>query len=133
MLYSFALTIPANTPATAPEELEVELVPGIIHRVEVQFPFGVLAFAHVQVLRGVHQAWPSNPDADLASEGAIIGWDEHYELPVGETILTLRGWNLDDTWDHTITFRFAVFEETRGGPVGPAGLLGRIADFLGVR
>lgn len=123
MFYSFDLTIPANTPASAPETLEVDLVPGVIHRVEIQFPRGCVGLVHVQVVQEFHQVWPTNPGADLASDGYTIAWDDAHELVEGQSLLTLVGWNLDDTFPHTITFRFAVLAAAVPPPLVPAALV----------
>ena len=116
MFYVFAVTIPANTAATAPVEQHVDLVPGVIHRVELQFPRGCVGLVHVQVWQEFHQLFPTNPGADFATDGFIIAWNDAHELVDGQARLTLRAWNLDDTFPHTIPFRFAVL----AAPAPPA-------------
>ena len=106
MFYEYRLTIPANTPATAPTELEVELEHGRIVGVELQFPRGCVGLVHVQVRREHHQLWPSNPDGDIAGEDARISWQEDHYFTEQPYTLTLRGWNEDDSFAHTVTFRF---------------------------
>jgi hypothetical protein len=108
MFYEFTLTIPPNTPATAPTERTVDLTPGIISRVEVQFPAFCVGLVHVKVRRVLHQVWPANPDGDISAEAANITWVADYDLSEPPFQLTLQGYNLDDTFDHTITFRFEI-------------------------
>ncbi len=110
MLFSIDITAPANTPATAPVEQEVQLPPGIIHRVHVQFPGGCVGLVHTRVMRGAHQVWPTNPAGDLSSDGRVIEWDDDYELDAAPFALTLQVWNLDDFFNHTVTWRFAMRE-----------------------
>lgn len=129
MFYSFDVTIPANTTAAALVVEEVDLVPGVIHRVEIQFPRGCVGLVHVQVYQEFHQVWPSNPGADLAGEGATIAWNDYHELVEGQSKLTLKAWNLDDTFPHTVTFRFALFET--GAPAGAPSPLATPAPVLG--
>lgn len=110
MLYSFDLAIPDNTPEASPLELDVVLVPGTIVRVEVQFPRGCVGLVHTQAFFLSHQVWPANEGGSLAGDGALIAWEEDYELPGEPFGLRLVGWNDDDTFDHRITWRFALRE-----------------------
>ena len=120
MFYSFDLTIPANTTELAPVEEDVELVAGLVHHVELQFPRGCVGLVHVRVFHALHQLWPANPDGDLSGENALIGWNEEWELEREPLALTLQGWNLDDSYAHTITFRFALREAKGGASALPA-------------
>jgi hypothetical protein len=108
MLFSFDLAVPANTPAAAPLRLRAGLPPGTVHRVEVVFPAGCVGLVHSQAFRGAHQVWPTNDAGDLAGNGAPIEWDDEYDLDAAPFELELRAWNLDDTYTHTVTWRFAM-------------------------
>ncbi len=133
MFWEYTLTVPANTPASAPVESDVSLSPGVVARVDVQFPRGCVGLVHVQIWRSEHQVWPVNIDGNIASEGQTVSWAEDYDLEDDPTVLTLRGWNLDDSYAHTITFRFALLPLGTGqAQRGAGGLLGRIAAALGI-
>ena len=118
MFYEFTLTIPANTPATAPVESEVVLDHGRIVAVEVQFPRGCVGLVHVTINRELHQLWPSNPDGNIAGEDARISWSEDHPFLEVPYTLQLWGWNLDDTFPHTITFRLNLLPISV--PISPA-------------
>lgn len=131
MLYEYSLTIAANTPATAPATLAAPLAPGTVARVDVQFPSGCVGLVHVQIWRREHQVWPGNLDGNIAAEGLVVSWPDDYDLDDEPFGLEVRGWNDDDTFPHTITFRFALL------PLGAkeavresAGLLRRIAQSI---
>ncbi|KKN36986.1 hypothetical protein LCGC14_0767970 [marine sediment metagenome] len=131
MLYEYALTIAANTPASAPETLAAPLAPGTIVRVDLQFPRGCVGLAHVQIWRSEHQVWPGNLDGSIAAEGLVVTWPEDYDLDDEPFALEIRGWNVDDSYAHTITCRFALLpldvkEEARAS----AGLLQRIGTAI---
>lgn len=87
---------------------QVKLTHGIIHRVEVGFPSGCAGLVHIQIKEGLHQRWPSNPEGSFNSDGYTIGFDEHLKFYEEPYILTLVGWNLDDTYDHIIEVRFGI-------------------------
>jgi hypothetical protein len=112
VFYEFPLTIPANTPATAPTQQTVELSPGTISRVELQFPRGCVGLVHVKVLHALHQVWPTNPDGDISSEGYNVAWSDDYDLSEPPFQFILSGYNLDDSFPHTIIFRFQLTRST---------------------
>ena len=131
MLYEYALTIPANTAEASPATMDAPLAPGTVVRVDVQFPTGCVGLVHVQIWSGEHQVWPGNLDGDISAEGLVVSWPEDYDLEDEPFTLVLRGWNDDDTFPHTITFRFAIIslaakEEARES----AGLLRRIGQAI---
>ena len=121
MFYSFDLVIPANTTEASPLRLDVEMAPGTVHRVEVQIPRGVRGLARTRALHALHQVWPANPDGSLTGDDVLIAWTEEWELDEEPFALTLEGWNTDDTFSHTLTWRFALAERVGGGE--PALLL----------
>lgn len=131
MFYAFAVTIPANTAAASPVREHVELVPGTIRKVDIQFPRGCVGLVHAQVHQEHHQLYPTNPGADFASDGFNIIWEDEHELVDGQSRLTLVAWNLDDTFPHTLTFRFALTatpaaDLALGGAPVPVPVLGTL-------
>jgi hypothetical protein len=112
MFYDFPLAIPRNTLASAPVQLEAVLVPGVVTRVELVFPRGCFGLAHVQIWEANHQLWPSNPDEDFAADDEVLRWSEEQPLTLAGATLTLKGWNDDDAYQHTVRCRFAVTEHS---------------------
>jgi hypothetical protein len=106
--YDVSFTIPANTAKASPKEDDVKLTHGVIHRVEIGFPSGCRGLAHVQIRHGLHQVWPTNPDGDFRADRYTIPINDYYQLLEEPYILTLVGWNLDDTYDHTLEMRFGI-------------------------
>ena len=108
MFFEYALTIPANTAAASPTESLVALSAGRLVAVAVQFPRGCVGLVHTVAHRSEHQLWPTNPDGSIVGEGAMISWAEDLVLEDDPYTLRLRGWNLDDSYQHTVTWRFNV-------------------------
>lgn len=108
MFYEYELEIPAQTLESDPEELEIKLPMGTIHRVEICFPDGCFGLAKTQVHHEERQLWPSNLKAWFAWNNYCIAFNEDYKLPEDFNILRLLGYNDDDSYFHTITFRFGV-------------------------
>ena len=108
MDFIFDLTISANTTKVNLTELEIDVGAGVVHLVEIGFPRGCAGLAHAVVRQGLHQVWPTNPDGDYNWDNYVYQIREHYLIEGGDAPLVLQGWNDDDTFPHTITFRFSV-------------------------
>lgn len=108
MYYDYSFIIPANTTQASPHTEDVKLTHGVIHRVEVGFPQGCAGLAHLQIKRALHQVWPTNPQGSFNTDDYTIPINEFYELFTEPYILTLVGWNLDDTYDHTLEVRIGI-------------------------
>ena len=111
MFYDFSFTIPANTLKTSPREQEIYLPPGVIHRIEIGFPSGCAGLVHNTMRHGLNQLWPTNADGDFNTDNYTIPINEHYKITTEPFILTLVGWNLDDTFDHTLEVRIGILPE----------------------
>lgn len=129
MFYETRLTIPKNTPATAPVSTVLYVHPGVVTQVEVFFPPGCAALARIQIYLWEHQAWPSNVDSYFTGDGTQIVFPEDLELVDPPFEFTIYGWNLDDTYSHTPIIRVQVtpvegtlktiLERLTTGPTGP--------------
>lgn len=108
MFYDYSFTVPANTTKTVPLEQEVYLPPGVIHRIELGFPGGCAGLVHITMRHGLNQLWPTNADGSFNTDDYTIVINEHYRIVTEPFILTLIGWNLDDTFEHTPEIRFGV-------------------------
>lgn len=124
MIFIFPITTPANTPVTAKQKTVITLAAGTITHVEAQFPPGVNALAHIQITNGLHQLYPTNPEADVATGAETVSWDDSLEIKSGSTTLYAYTWNIDDTFEHTITVRVEVREPSAGN------VAAEIADLL---
>jgi hypothetical protein len=129
--YEFDVTSPANTAQASPTQVLAVLTPGVVTQVAIQIPLGVKALTGAQVWRGDHQVWPANPEGFFKGDDTIIAWDDTYDLEDEPLTLRLRVWNNDDSYPHTITFRFAVLPLALKEAAGRSrGLLERIAKTL---
>lgn len=108
MFFEYALTIPHNTPATAPAERAIVLALGEVTWWEIQFPNGCAGLVHCKVRDELHQVIPLNTDGDVSANNEHVDTFDSIMLTDEPATLILSGFNLDDTFDHTITFRFAV-------------------------
>ena len=129
MIYEKRLTIPKLTLETAKVSATVEIHPGTVKHVELYFPPGVAALAHVQIFYWDRQIWPTNPNSDFTGDDTLLSFPENLIITGAPFEFVIKGWNDDDTYPHTVTARFQIDAETQTikdliqmltlGPQGP--------------
>jgi len=108
MIYETRLTIPRNTPPQAPASVVLPVHPGIVRQVEVAFPSGCVGLVYARVTYWERVIWPANPDGAFSGDGVNLVWPEDLELIEPPFEFELQGWNLDDTFEHTVTLRIQI-------------------------
>jgi len=134
MFYSHALTIPAQTTKDDPEDYDLQVTAGLLHRVEVEFPSGCAGLAHLVIIRWGSQLFPTNPQGNFASDGRAIAFDDYYMLEAAPYLLRLRGWNDDDSYSHTVTVRVGILPMAAlAGQVEQLSILKKLARLVGIK
>lgn len=134
MIYETAITIPANTSRTNPQRTDIKLTAGILSRLNVQFPPGCVGLAHISIWWQSHQLYPTNPDADISADDYTVDFEVYFPLDTAPYVLSVRGYNEDDTYDHTITVRFGVLPDEAYWRTGPNSQLDRkVAAAFGIQ
>ncbi len=108
MLFSQQITLPANTAQADAIEQEIKLAPGVITKIEVQFPPGPFGLSHIQLLQDTHQFAPFDPTQDIASDRETVTWSEEIILNRPPYKMAIRGWNDDTAFPHIITVRIST-------------------------
>lgn len=127
MIYELRLTVPKNTTKAAPVEGTLKVHPGVATRVRVLWPRRTAQLGHAQILYHGVNIWPPYDDQNITGDGAPVEWNEEYEIRDPPYEFTIRAWNDDDTYAHTLTIGIVVLpiETTAGG-----GVLKRLTDFF---
>jgi len=112
MVYSFAITTPANTPQASKKKTDLKLTLGIIHQLDIVFPTGCAGLAYIAINHGLHQVWPTNPEEYFHTDGETITFKEFYELTTEPYILSVYTYNLDDTHSHTVIVRLGILKKS---------------------
>ena len=110
MLYQRSLTIPANTPATAPVSETLKLTLGTSTRREVEFPDGCVGLVGVRVKDKGWQVLPWSRDEWLISSGNVVVDESPYPITSAPFIFTITGYNTDTVNDHTVQLRVILRE-----------------------
>ena len=108
MIYSFAISTPANTAKADRQSTNLKLTQGVIHQVDFVFPTGCAGLLYAAVNYGLHQVWPTNPDEYFHTDGETISFREHYELVFVPFIMSVSTYNLDDTYAHSVIIRLGI-------------------------
>jgi len=114
MIFIHNILTPHNTPSDTPLITPIDIIIGTITLVGVQFPPGVNALAHLKLLYGLYQLFPSNEQGDFSTGGETITWDEQIDITAEPLTLTAITWNDDTEYDHTISVRI-VMQPAAGG------------------
>lgn len=112
MLFALDIPIPANTAKTAIRASDLQLCAGVIKRCWVRWRYGSANLCGCRILRESRQIWPSNPTQWFVSSPADTVWDEYYELSDVPYSLSIEGYNLDDTYPHSLWVAFSVMRPT---------------------
>lgn len=110
MFYDFAITIPAGTLESSPEEIELKLVQGVIHTVRIDIPSGSRGEVHLIILRAEHQLYPTNLDGTFNTDNRYIEFPDVEELNAAPFSLIARGWSPDADYDHTYHIEIGLVE-----------------------
>ena len=113
MDYTKEITIPKNTPESQALKIKLKVPKGVVHKVSISFPYGVAGLARVQIFRASTQVWPTTNGEYYTGNGVTIEFNEYYEVKEEPLYFTIKAWNLDDTYDHTITVRIFMLEEDK--------------------
>lgn len=117
------LPTPINTPAASPIEYEMLLPIGVVRRIWVEMPSGCAGLVGIRVFRGIYQIFPLPDGTWYRSNGSVVNFAFTHEITNEPYALTIKTYNLDDTYPHT---PWVGFEMTgRQGEISPtlAGLI----------
>lgn len=102
------LTIPKNTPIATPTTFTLQLPIGMIYRTWIEFPKGCSGLAGVQVWRAVRQVFPLPENTWLRSDNSVLNFAFTHPINTEPYEIILKGYNLDDTYEHTVWVGFEM-------------------------
>lgn len=114
MIFVHNIKTPPNTPSDNPLRTSIPIIEGTLTLLSIQFPPGCNALAHMKLLWGLYQLFPSNEQGDFATGGETITWDEAIEITAEPLEIVAVSWNEDTVYDHTISVRI-VMQPAAGG------------------
>lgn len=134
MWYEAEITIPAGTAETSPTTVELQVAPGIIHRVIVEAAPGCHRLAAIRILYPEHQIYPTNPGEDIALDGVPRIFDDRQPVLQPPFVIKIKGYSPLATYAHTYRVGIGILPpETFPEYRIDSSLIGKIARLLGVR
>ena len=115
MRYRQGLTIPAGTVQSDPEVVELEVAPGIITEVEINFPAGHSGLTYVQIYYQERQIFPTTPGIAFRGDDTLISFSESWAILEVPHILEIRGWSPSAIYDHTVFVDITISEDLYTG------------------
>lgn len=86
----------------------LELEKGVTYKLDIVFPPGPSHLLHVQIRDALHSVWPTNPDADFASDRETITFEDEYPIVEPPYQLAAYTWDLDDSYPHSVIIRIGI-------------------------
>lgn len=96
------LTIPKNTSRAVPLTYDMKLPLGMIYRLWVEFPKGCSGLVGFRMERATIQIFPLPDGVWLRSDNSVMSFGFTHPIRSEPHEVKLYGYNLDDTYDHTI-------------------------------
>ena len=100
MQYAKAITVPANTLASAPQRDIIPINKGLINRVFIYFPPGSAGLLHIKVLDSTFQLYPSSLGETLWGDNIPFDFDDTYLKESEPYELIIESYNEDDYYAH---------------------------------
>lgn len=116
MLFSFPITIPANTPANNPTTQTLKLDLGVITTVGIRFAAGCHGMVQVRLLKDESILVPLNKDTWLNGDDETVNNDVYYEFTSTPYELKFVGSSPGTTYDHTVLVRINVLSAEEALP-----------------
>ncbi len=108
MLYVCELTLPPAALEAAPVSAWYPICAGTVTRVRVHWPWGAGNLAGARVYQAGIQRWPTTPTRWFGSTCRDLEFAEAYEVSADDPRVLVAGYNLDDTFAHTVTVYIEV-------------------------
>lgn len=113
MIFTADVTIPANTTKASPISQLLSISKGLVYRVSFVFPDNLLRLAGVAVFDGSFQLWPSTPGNWFAGDDETKSYGDLYLKRSSPYEFVINGYNLDDTYEHTIYVEIGLVSEEK--------------------
>jgi len=100
--YFTMLKIPANTPLDKPAETTLEVEGEVLDELAYLIPPGWSALAHFSIFYGIKQIYPVETGTWVTGDDLYRPVPIRWKLPESPCKLTIKGYNQDDTYDHSV-------------------------------
>jgi len=110
MIYTASITTDANTSEENAKSTNIKITNGVITGIKILFPTGCVGLVNVQFFMGGHQFVPSTQGQSIKGDGVLIESPEFLEITDAPRIITIKTWNDDTVFDHTVEILITQLE-----------------------
>lgn len=111
MIYHIEVNIPANTPKDDYVSSTIKVTKGRVKTLSVFFPWGCAGLVGLQIIRRTWQLMPLTNNEWLKGNDILHSYIYDYDLMTEPYELIVRGYNVDDSYDHK---PFIIVEVLKG-------------------
>ena len=131
MLYSKQILLElGKTEATATKSY-FKVNKGVISNIWVTFPPGCAGLVKLRIYSEGHPFVPVNQDNYIRGDGYTFQFPIMFEILEEPMLLTVEGWNEDETYSHTIDVLFLILPKNVVLPVGATeGILESLKSLI---
>jgi hypothetical protein len=124
--------IPANTSPDAPISVDIEVEGDELRRIAYLIPPGWHALAGFAVYYGIEQIYPDRRGEWITGDSVYKEVEVKWLMPSRKTILTVFGYNTDNTYPHKVFIWFSTIDKEEDKPSYVSSMLERIIEWLGI-
>lgn len=119
MRYYVELEVPASTPITDPEVVELKLTPGVIDHLALYFPAGSAGNLYIQLWLNGYQLVPWERGQWLRGDDLLIPDSGRYEVNEEPYLLTVKGYSTASNYAHSalVSVELTPYQAVVGAPV----------------
>lgn len=108
MNYRYGFELNAEGKITEPERVSFPLTHGRVKDIRLTFPAGCSGLVGVRILRGPLQLYPLTVGEWIVSDDETVPIPGYFDLDERPYEVTLEGYNVDDTYNHTVAVSITV-------------------------
>lgn len=131
MLYTKEITFTSGGTVLNQISSNIKASRGVIHKIDIVFPSGCAGLVKVAIFLGIAPISPSTAGMTISGNAEIVQIPEFIDLRKDFNIITIKGFNEDDTYNHTILFRIYVLPKEVLLPAGATeGILAGLKSLV---
>ena len=108
MFYSYNITVTHATTETTSIQTEMKLSEGVIHQIDIIFPYNLDKDLYVRLLKQNVSLMPTNRRGAIRGHNTVISTREHIDLSAEDNILLCSAWNVNTTDDYLLTVNIGI-------------------------
>ena len=108
MIYCVSITTLKGGSEAQAVETKLVVTSGLLFVFEVDFPAGCCGLAHLQMFDGLYQVFPASPGESFHGDNITLKFDDLYFKQNPPFEFTVKTWNEDENWDHTLQVRVGM-------------------------